>query len=207
MFFVYALNLGRHFETTAAIFQTSPNKFWDHKLFISAFLHRFFPPIPLIRFTTLFSNFRRSPVREVNPSLPHTSIEILTGTENQGGDGGAIGDKAVQERQSRQEESDLRAGISFRLHSPRTPALLETFPSSWQSQMHSPTVMTLTSDLCHPEAPASNSTATDQPTSPSDITPQRRSRVFLISDLDLNEVPTLNTPTVINFSASATATV
>jgi phosphoglycerate kinase len=61
--------------------------------------------------------------------------------------------------------------------------------------------------LCHPEAPASNSTATDQPTSPSDITPQRRSRVFLISDLDLNEVPTLNTPTVISFSASATATV
>ena len=65
------------------------------------------------------------------PEFTTRNIKILTGTENQGGDEGAIGDKAVQERLSRQEERDPRAGIYFRVHSPRTPALPETFSSSW----------------------------------------------------------------------------
>jgi hypothetical protein len=205
--FSLCVEFGRHLETMVAIFQTCRNQFSDHKL---SFRTRLFPPIPLICLP--HCSIRRvssiHPDRGLNPSLPHTIIEFLTGTEKQGGDGGAKRPQGNQQRLSRKEESDPRAGIFFRVHPPRTPALLETFPSSLQSQMHSPTVMTHTSDLGHPtEAPTSNSTATDQPTSPSDITPQRRSRVFLISDLDLNEVPTLNTPTVINFSASATATV
>jgi hypothetical protein len=88
---------------------------------------------------------------------------------------------------------------------PRTSARLETFASSWQlvvvvwitgskaqREKAQPTVMTFTSELCTPSAvPASRNDAYE-PTSPSKSTPPRQSRVFLISDLDLNEVPTQN---------------